>query len=192
VDTRRRLKGRPLTQAGLALVAVAMVGLAALAAAELPNGTAVVVRHDLSAGTVIADADLRAVPLRWPRRSAEHYVSRTRDAVGHRLIHRLSGGELLPRAALVVDAESLTEVPVSVRVHDVADGIRAGTVVDVWVVGQGAARLALGSGRVTSLGAVSGDRRQLLISVGVDDLARLADVLVALDGGRLVVMRRAQ
>lgn len=88
--------------------------------------------HGLSAGTVLADDDLRVVHVHLDA-VAEHYVS-AESAVPEeaQLSRPVSEGELLPASALVaVGADGRRPVTVEIE-HALSGAVQAGHLVDVW------------------------------------------------------------
>lgn len=119
------------------------------------------------------------------------------DAV---LLRSVGRGELLPRAALGGAREGLVEVPIRVPTASVPSSVRAGSVVDVWVLaatdGPGSrARLVLDDVLVIAApradqGFGPGGTRQVLVGVPDGHAQVVGDVLAAARDDRVAVTRQ--
>jgi hypothetical protein len=101
----------------------------------------VAVRHDLAAGTVLAAGDLELVRVQLPGSHRARYLARVSDAVGKRLGRPVTGGELLPAAALAaVPAGTTVTVPLAAGS---APALRKGERLELWVSAPGCASVVL-------------------------------------------------
>ncbi|WP_310964383.1 CpaB family protein [Nocardioides terrisoli] len=194
-----------------------VIGVAVMAACVLLGGwllssaddsvAMVVVRRSLPAGAEVKAGDLDTRRVRFSDQGlAGRYVRADQPPpAGATLSRPLSAGELLPRAALqTASADPGIEVPLSVARDDIPGTVRAGSVVDVWVVPEKAAgtvggapdaRLVLEDVSVLALGG-QGDAlapqstRQVIVSVPAGTADRLGRALGRAASGRLVLTRR--
>ena len=161
------------------------------------------VKAPVPAGAVIDAADLQSVRVPLPDGAASAYVSAVAplpaDAVARRGV---GAGELLPTAALESRGPASDLVPVPVGDEGVPGTIRAGSVVDVWVVPGGSA--ADGSGLPedaeqilddvtvvslpTGVSLGGGAPRPLVVGVEADPGVDLGEVLAQLAAGTAVVI----
>lgn len=203
-----RVSGRtwkdPRLFVGVALVAVCvLVGARLLESAD--DSVAVwSVRGDMSAGSPVAITDLERVNLRFGSAElAERYLS-AEDVLpaGTVLGRDLTGGELLPRAALEGgDAVELVEVPVAIAAEAVPATLRTGELVDVWVTPETETGEVPRAVRVLAqvrVMAVPADRsalgpsstRQVLVGLPAEEEGRLPAALAQLSAGTAVIVRR--
>lgn len=190
---------------GLVLVAASvLLGSWALAASDDTVGVWAVAR-DLPAGAALARTDLEVRQLRFSDAdTADGYLSSAQSPpTGSRLVHEVSAGELLPRAALTQGTgPDLVEVPVSVAVEDLPATVRQGSHVDVWVSPDVAATDAatLKARRMLADVVVvdvprGGDSlapqttRQVIVGVPEERSGELGGALGAMSGGRVVIAR---
>lgn len=186
---------------GIGLMALAVL-LGAWALAGRDEATPVLVaRHALHAGEHIGSADLALRPVRLPDAQTRSSYLRSTDELpdGAVAARDVDAGELLPRSALdraEADDPGI-EVPLSVAVDDVPVTVRAGSVVDVWVLpeqGPGRARRVLRGVVVLRL-AGAGDSlapratRQVVIGLPADGGPALEQALGRIAGGRVLLTR---
>lgn len=190
------------------LLGVAIVAISVLAGAWLLAGaddtTAVwAVRRHLPAGARPTPGDLQRREVHFADGDlADAYLSADAGLPsGARLTREVSAGELLPAAAVSTTSQSpRIEVPLSVASDDLPATVRAGSVVDVWVVPQkggettGDAKLVLADVTVASLpaggaGLAPQATRQVIVAVPVDR-TDLGAALGEVTGGRLVITRK--
>lgn len=188
--------------AGVGLMALAvLVGSWVLATSDeaMPVLAA---RHELHAGDGIGPEDLVVRRVRLP--DAETRASYLRSSAdlpaGAVAVRDVGTGELLPRSALRGGgaADPRVEVPLSVAVDDVPVTVRAGSIVDVWVLpqqGPGRARRVLDGVTVLRL-AGAGDSlapratRQVVIGMPGDGGPELEAALGRIAGGRVLLTRQ--
>lgn len=158
----------------------------------------------LTAGQQLEPGDLVPVRVRFATaEDADRYLSADEDlATGTVLTRPVGVGEMVPRAALSTAPESaLAELPVAVQSERVPAGVRAGSVVDVWIApdpaatgdADAAAELVLEAVPVRSSsrpGGGSGGLRQVVVGVPQDQQALVARVVAAMDPDRVVVVLR--
>jgi hypothetical protein len=87
--------------------------------------------HDVAAGTVLKNSDVRAVPVQLGA-TGERYLPTTEEVVGKQLHSALGAGELLPRAA-IADPEAGITITVPVRQENSPPRLSAGDRITVWV-----------------------------------------------------------
>jgi hypothetical protein len=182
-----------------------LVGLV-LVLASVALGTAVVSRagdsqpvyaasHLLTPGQQLTAGDLRVVRVRLGGQSGR-YLSAARGVPAQAVVIRsVQAGELLPRSALGPD-DALTSRPVAVPVSPGAvEGLKAGSLVDVWVARKGAEAETFDEPKALVNGAevVSVSRSGGVLASGGEVTVRLlvADVVVpqilsAVDNGARV------
>jgi SAF domain len=101
----------------------------------------VTVRHDLAAGTVLSAADVRLAQVQLPDHGRGAYLGRLQDAVGRQLTRAVSGGELLPAAALAqVRPQTTVTVPLAAGA---APQLRKGQRIELWVSAAGCSSVVL-------------------------------------------------
>jgi hypothetical protein len=183
------------------LVVVAAVLLGARFLANAADTVAVsALAHDVPAGTPLGADDLRTTRVHFEDDStaARYYPASFALPTGARAGQDLSAGQLLARSAVSTDAEERVELPLAVDAAGFPAGLVAGDRVDVWAVRDRRARNAGGiAGRVARdvvvLASVadqtaSGQRRVLVgLSPGED--AKVADMLEALHGADVILVR---
>ena len=156
---------------------------------------------DLSAGTVLAQDDLVAVPVRLDDVAGSYLASTTRPQ-GRVLARAVGSGELVPRTALEEPAD-LVQLALPVQAGFVPPGLSRGQLVDVYAVADPAAGATTTGGDVDRVLAaapvqtVSGRGQgvlstasttvQVVVSVPRTDAA---GVLTAIGGRALVVVSR--
>lgn len=154
--------------------------------------------RDLQVGEEISPDDLTLVTLGDDDGAlVQTYLQRDDDfPEDHVAARPVGAGELLPRSALSNDSQGRVEVALWAPAVAVPTGVRAGSVVDVWVTSEeSGARLALQEVTVVaapepaqSLGP-SGDR-QVVLSVPSEKQGAVGEVLAAAHGGNVSVTRR--
>lgn len=197
----------PRIVVGVVIMAVSvLVGGWLLSSADDTVGI-VVLRHGLPAGAQITLSDLGSRQVRFADddMAARYLRAGQRLPSGAVLARPIGAGELLPRAAIRAGGdEPGLEVPLSVGRDDVPATVRPGSVVDVWVVPDGATRvgpdadsahLVLEAVTVLDLGG-QGDslapesKRQVIVSVPSSKADHLGQALGSVASGRLVLTRR--
>jgi Flp pilus assembly protein CpaB len=185
----------------LLVVGSVLLGARVLAGAD-DTVPVLAAKGPLAAGQRLGADDLETVRLRFgDEADADRYLpadaSLPDDAT---LLRSVGAGELLPRAALDAGgAQPLAELPLGVDPGRVPAGVRAGSVVDVWVApsaegGSKPERLlervpVLAASRPAATGPAG--LRQVVVGVPADDRGQLARVVARLGGdAALVVVRR--
>lgn len=190
----------PRLAIGLALVCVSvLVGARVLSAAD-DTVAVLAARDSLAAGQRVTAEDLTEVRLRFAsEEDADRYLAGDQAVPeGAVLLRPVGAGELVPREALATGGEGLVELPLSVDPGRVPGSLRAGSVVDVWVTGDG----GNGGGRTEQLlskvpvldvsraGGFGADgMRQVVVGIAADEESSLQDVVDRLHGSLLVVRR---
>jgi len=185
----------PRLWVGVAIVAVSVVaGARVLSSADdtVPVWTAA---GDLAAGAPLTASDLEQHRVRFADADLlRDYYSGSAPPAGV-LLRGVGAGELLPRAAVGTATQSGTvQVPLAVDPEQVPRSVGAGSVVDVYLLGE--PEPALGAVSVVDAPdvqdsfVVSG-KRQLVLAVPEDDARRFFGLLGAADSPTLTVVRRA-
>lgn len=193
--TRARAPGwrDPRMWVGIVLVAVSVVAGARLVGGSDDSVQVWALARDVPAGQELSADDLVAARVSFARPGqVDSYlrVDRTLPAQLH-LVRPLAAGELVPAAAFgEPDLAGLAEVSLSLDAAQVPTGVEAGSLLDVWVIGEpergrSRAEEVLTDVRVLaaprpqeSFGSVSGSR-QLVIGVDPEQSEALAVVLGA-------------
>lgn len=178
---------------GVAIVALSVVAGARLVAAADQTVTVWAATDGLGAGHEVGPQDLAPVRIHFddPDDLARYLVTDAELPPGPVLMHAVGDGDLVPRSALGSAGESGT-VTVSVVVPGevVPTGLGAGSLVDVYVVGEAAQTRPAGSpvledvvvvdapAPAQQLGAV-GSGRQIVLAVPVEQEATVGQVLSA-------------
>lgn len=118
---------------GVLLVLVSVAGGLRLVSALDDTTPVYAAARDLLPGQAVTEDDLVAVPVRMGEPLAGYVDASVPVAPGTYLLRQVGAGELVPAAALGSAREALDKtvgVPVDATA---AAGLRAGTVVDVWV-----------------------------------------------------------
>lgn len=180
------------------LVAASVVLGARLLGAEEPGVEVWAADRDLQLGEEVGPDDLTLVTIGDAAGAWSETYLRGDDEwpEGRVLARSLGAGELLPRSALGHDSEGRVEVALWAPVVAVPTGVRAGSVVDVWVTVQdGGTSLALQEVTVVAapepaqgLGP-SGDR-QVVLSVPQEKQGAVGEVLAAAHDGSVSITRR--
>jgi Flp pilus assembly protein CpaB len=185
----------------LLVVGSVLVGARVLAGAD-DTVPVLAAREPLAAGQRLEQGDLETVRLRFDSEAdADRYLPGDASVPeGGVLLRAVGAGELLPRTALdAAGARPLSELPLSVDPGRVPAGVRAGSVVDVWVApaveGETEPEQLLEEAPVLAAsraGATGpGGMRQVVVGVPVDAEPQLARVVARLGGdAALVVVRR--
>lgn len=208
----RRLSGPGWRDPRIVLGLVVLAGSVVLGATLLADADDTVpvwaVGTDLAAGQPVTDEDLEIRQVRFPDAdAADRYLSAAvplpEDAT---LARAVGAGELLPRAAVRSgDAARLVEVPVAAATDAVPASVRAGSVIDVWVVPDGTVA-GTGTGAPDGAERVLDDvvvvaaprpedglapsgNRQLVVGVPADQLDGLPAALAGTGRGTVVVTR---
>ena len=157
---------------------------------------------DLSEGTVLADGDLVAVPVRLDDVAPAYLATSTRPE-GRVLTRAVRAGELLPRSALDEPTGSV-QLALPVQAGYVPPGLERGRLVDVYAVadpavgatgaGGGAVDLVVSAAPVQAVsgrgdGVLSTATTTLQVVVAVP-ASQAAGVLAGIGGGGLVVVVR--
>lgn len=208
----RRLSGPGWRDPRIVLGLVVLAGSVVLGATLLDDADDTVpvwaVSTDLAAGQPVSDQDLEVRQVRFPDAvAADRYLSAADPLPADATLARAVGaGELLPRAALgAAETARLVEVPVSAATDAVPGSVRAGSVVDVWVVAEAAVTSAAGeapAGAERVLddvvvlaaprpedGLAPSGNRQLVVGVPADQLDGLPVALAGTGRGTVVVTR---
>ncbi len=187
------------TRTPLAITLIVASFLSAFLLASFSRSTTKywIATSDLTVGHQISTADLRLVDMNLDS-SSMRYLSKELDPVGQTLVHAVLNGELIGIKAVSSNASLLASsaVPLSIRSVDLADGIQASDLVDIyWVIDSQNGEypqepvLVLGTVVVLSVEAKSknfGTDAAITVSVEQTQVLRL---LAATTQGRLVVIR---
>lgn len=142
--------------------------------------------HDLGQGSTLTSGDLVRRDVRLPGGAGDYVVATGEMPVGYVLVRPVGHDELLPRRA-VARAQDATLRRLSIEVDQVtADGLEAGSVVDVYVVPEAAGTQAALSAEVltdVTVAAVARDGGGL----GASTRAGGVTLLVAPDDARRVL-----
>lgn len=181
----------PRLWVGVAIVAASVVLGARLVGGADDTVPVWTVRADLGAGDTVAGDDVVARRVRFTSSAdADRYLSaRSPLPSGARLSRDVGAGELLPRSALAVGADTaLTQVTLQFQGAGVPTGLQQGDHVDVYVTSVKAAQpsavrpTTVKPGSADDLGAV-----KALTAVLVLDVGRSAQSLAG-GGGELVTV----
>jgi hypothetical protein len=194
----------PRLWVGAAIVAVSVVAGARLMASVDDTVPVWVASSDLAAGATVGASDLERHRVRFADAGDLGDYYRASDTVPAGVLTRAVGaGELLPRAAVgPADGAGTVQVPVAVDPDQVPPAVRAGSIVDVYLLAgdatdrAGRAEPALeGASVVDASGQESGfalsGRRQLVLAVADEDARRFLGLLGAADTPTLTVVRRS-
>ncbi len=155
--------------------------------------------RDLQVGEQVSATDLRLTTLDGLGDEVEStYFLQGDDLPADHVVTRAVGaGELLPRAALGEGVTGNVELAVWAPSVAIPSGVRAGSVVDVWITDEErGARLALDDVTVIDVPIPSGDfgpsgDRQVVLSVPTEFEQVLGDVLAAAHAGAVSITRRS-
>lgn len=191
----------PRLWVGVLIVAVSVVAGARLLAAADDTVSVWAVAADTGPGAELAPDDLVAHRVRFADAGdLDHYFSVDDELPADlRLVRGVTAGELLPRAAIgAADAAADTvELPIAVDAEQVPPSVRAGTVVDVYLLagGKDGAVRSLDDATVvdapdleSTFGAATG-RRQLVLAVPEADAAAFLEALGRAESPVLTVVR---
>ncbi len=193
----------PRLWVGVLIVAVSVVAGARLLAAADDTVSVWAVAADTGPGAQLAPDDLVAHRIRFADADdLGRYFSVDDQLPGDlRLVRGVTAGELLPRAAVGTTEEDAdtVELPVAVDAEQVPPSVRAGAVVDVYLLAggkDGAVRSLAGATVVdapdldSTFGAATG-RRQLVLAVPEADAAAFLEALGHAESPVLTVVRRS-
>ena len=194
----------PRLAVGLALVCGSVLLGARVMAGADDTVAVLAARAPLAAGQQVTAEDLAAVRLRFTSAAdADRYLGADTDlGDGSVLVRAVGAGELVPRAAVVPEAErALVELPISLDPGRVPAAVRTGSTVDVWVSsGHGenkpsalAEQLLSGVPVLSASRPVSagpGGLRQVVVGVSAADESKLARVVSRLADDSLLLVRR--
>jgi hypothetical protein len=200
----------PRLWVGLLIVAVSVVAGSRLLAAADDTVAVWAVATDAGAGAALSEDDLVAHRVRFADAGDLDGYYRVDETLPSelRLVRGVGSGELLPRGAVgAADEPSDTvELPIAVEAEQVPPAVHAGSVVDVYLVGEpkggkGApgepGTPVLTEATVVDAPSVDGGfgggagRRQLVLAVPQDDAAAYFAAVAALETPLLTVVRRS-
>lgn len=118
--------------AGILLVLVSVIAGARIVIAADTSDTVWAATADLAAGTVLADGDLRAVPVSLAE-AGQAYVLSSADPVGRALRSPISAGELLPLSVLA-ETSTLVDIALPIAASFVPPSLQRGQLVDVYAI----------------------------------------------------------
>lgn len=118
--------------AGILLVLVSVIAGARIVTAADTSDLVWAAETDLAAGTILADGDLRAVPVSLAG-SGQAYISSSTDPVGRALNRPISAGELLPRSVLA-ETSTLVEIALPFAAGFVPPSLQRGQLVDIYAI----------------------------------------------------------
>lgn len=174
---------------GVALVLGSVFVGATVVASSRQTATVVAARRDLAAGTVLSAADLTLEQVRLPASGMAAYPDSTADVVGRQLSRPVSGGELVPKAALEsIPTRTTITVPLEAAA---APDLRKGDRIEVWLsTGECAAAILLAdvtvqAVRTDSRAFDSGSGGQDVIISVAPDLADRVVTALALEDAQL-------
>jgi hypothetical protein len=197
----------PRLWVGLLIVALSVVGGSRLLAAADDTVAVWAVAADSGPGSTLTSADLVVRRVRFADDGdlAAYYAADATLPSDLRLVRGVGAGELLPRSA-VGSAEQqagLVQLPVAVEADHVPPAVRTGSVVDVYLLGDGRAGRPSDPGapvlkNVTVVDApavdggfgVAGGTRQLVLAVPEDAATAYFVALAAVDTPLLTVVGR--
>lgn len=195
---------------GLLIVAVSVVVGSRLLAAADDTVAVWVVAADAGPGAQLDEGDLVARRVRFaePDDLAGYYRVDDELPGDLRLVRAVGAGELLPRGAVGADDAPVdtVELPVAVESDQVPPAVHAGSVVDVYLLGDPARGRETGGAdpgapvlrEATVVDAPDADagfgeatgRRQLVLAVPHQDAAAYFSAVAVLDSPLLTVVRR--
>ena len=139
----------PRLWVGIVIVAVSVVAGARLLAAADDTVSVWAVAADVGAGDALRPDDLVATRVRFADSGdlATYFTVDQRLPAELEVTRGVGAGELLPRAAVgSLGATNTLEVPVAVEAEQVPGSVRAGSVVDVYLVTSAGAAAGRGRG----------------------------------------------
>ena len=187
---------------GLLIVAASVVAGSRLLASADDTVAVWAVAADVGPGAELSDADLVVHRVRFADDAdrTAYFAADDELPSAMRLVRAVGAGELLPRAALgAPDApDDVVELPVAVEPAQVPPTVRAGSVVDVYLLGGAKRQTGPALDEVTvvsaadpesGFGAVNG-LQQLVLAVPEDDAAAFLAAVGGTDQPTLTVVRR--
>jgi hypothetical protein len=198
----------PRLWVGVVLVAGSVVAGSRLLAAADDTVQVWAAASDLGAGARLGEDDLVAARVRFADEDtlAGYYTVDDELPADLELVHGLTAGDLLPRAAVGSSGESgLVEVPIAVEPEQVPGSVAAGSLVDVYVIAaptpeEDAAGPPVDGPALTGVTVVdappledsfgTSGRRQLVLSVPEELAAPFFALLGSQDAPVLTVVRR--
>jgi hypothetical protein len=178
---------------GVLLVLVSVLLGAKVVAAADRSVQVWALTHDVSAGTILAVADLRPARVRLFD-SAAAYLRVPQSPAGRTVTRTLHAGELLPRSAVIVTPPgAIVSIPVQLGN---APGLARGELIDVWSTAKGCAPVQVlsrvpvqeiheGGGGGLSVDAAS---TQVIVRVAPAEARRVVTALGSESTIRLVVL----
>jgi len=118
--------------AGVLLVLVSVIAGARIVTAADNSDMVWAAETDLAAGTVLADGDLRAVPVNLAD-AGQAYVLSSADPVGRALASPIGAGELLP-LSLLAETSTLVDIALPIAASFVPPSLQRGQLVDVYAI----------------------------------------------------------
>ena len=193
----------PRLWVGVLIVAVSVVAGSRLLAAADDTVSVWALAGDAGPGAEQAAGDLVAHRVRFSDGDdLGHYFTLDDELPSDlRLVRGVTAGELLPRAALGAadDSPDTVELPVAVDAELVPPSVRAGSVVDVYLLGRGdrdrtgpalaAATVVEAPGTDSTFGSATG-HRQLVLAVPEADATAFLEQLGRTESPVLTVVRR--
>lgn len=201
IRPRRSAWRDPRLAVGLLLVAGSVLTGASILGDADETTPVLAARQAMLPGAPVGAEDLVTVRVRFAgAEDADRYLPAGAELPADAAVTRhIGAGELLPRGAVGTRAHEATlEVPLPVASERLADGVRAGATVDIWVTpdpgGDTQGELVAESVVVRSAdGAASGGGvRQVVVAVPADDQAVVARLATHAQPDRLLVVLRAQ
>ncbi|MGI8625614.1 MAG: SAF domain-containing protein [Geodermatophilaceae bacterium] len=117
---------------GILLVLVSVIAGARIVTAADTSDLVWAAETDLAAGTVLADGDLRAVPVSLGEAGRAYVLSST-DPIGRVLSSPISAGELLPRSVMA-ETSTLVDIALPIAAGFVPPSLQRGQLVDVYAI----------------------------------------------------------
>jgi len=190
----------PRLWVGVLIVAVSVVAGARLLSAADDTVPVWSVAGDMGAGDEVHPEDLVATRVRFADAGdlAGYFTADDELPADLVLTRGVGAGELLPRAAVGSAGQSRTlQVPVAVDAEQVPGSVRAGSVVDVYLVSQPGGKVGPALSAVTVVDAppleesfAATGKRQLVLAVEEQDATRFFRLLGSLESPVITVVRR--
>jgi len=190
----------PRLWVGVLIVAVSVVAGARLLSAADDTVPVWSVASDMGAGDEVHPEDLVATRVRFADAGdlAGYFTADDELPADLVLTRGVGAGELLPRAAVGSAGQSRTlQVPVAVDAEQVPGSVRAGSVVDVYLVSQPGGKVGPALSAVTVVDAppleesfAATGKRQLVLAVEEQDATRFFRLLGSLESPVITVVRR--
>jgi hypothetical protein len=197
----------PRLWVGILIVAVSVVAGARVLAAADDSVSVWAVAADMGAGDSVGTDDLVARRVRFTDATdlARYFGSGETMPADLQLVRGVGAGELLPRTSVGAAASTgLLQVPLAVDAAQVPPGVVAGSTIDIYLVpsaGGECSPACSGQPVLTSVTVVdassvdegfgSSGRRQLVLGVAEDDVAKFFKVLGGSDTPTITVVRRS-